>query len=52
MYQDCKQRNALPHEGGVLDQPADLMRWFRILDERVAKFKQEQQDRETREWPK
>lgn len=50
LYQDCKQRNALPGEGGVLDQRADLMRWFRVLDERVAEFKKEQADRERLEW--
>lgn len=36
LYQDCKQRNALPVAGGVLDQPEEIMRWFRVLDEIVA----------------
>lgn len=46
LYQDCKQRDSLPHQGGVLDQRADLMRWFRVLDECVAEFKKEQSERE------
>ena len=45
LYQDCKERKALPEAGGVLDQPADLMRWFRVLDERIAAFQIEEKER-------
>lgn len=50
LYQDCKQRNSLPEQGGVLDQPAELMHWFRTLDERIAQHKRRQADRERLEW--
>lgn len=36
LYQDCKERGALPVVGGVMDQPAEIMAWFRVLDEMVA----------------
>ena len=50
LYQDCRQRMALPEGGGLMDQPADLMRWFRVLDERVASHKREESEREKLEW--
>ena len=39
LYQDCKERRCLPDAGGVLDQSADIMLWFRILDERFAEHR-------------
>ena len=41
LYQDCKQRSVLPKSGGLFDQPADIIRWFRIIDDHVAKRQQE-----------
>jgi len=44
LYQDCKERRALPEAGGVMDQRADLMQWFRVIDERIAMRKREKPD--------
>jgi hypothetical protein len=46
LHQECKHRNALPEAGGVNDQPEEIMRWFRVIDERVAKVKREKEERE------
>lgn len=50
LYQDCKERKSLPEQGGVMDQSADLMRLFRALDETLAEFRKNQEERERREY--
>jgi hypothetical protein len=50
LYQDCKSRNALPRSGGIMDQDADIIRWFRVIDDKIAKRKQEADDREKLKW--
>ena len=39
LYQECQKRNAMPSAGGVMDQPADLMRWFRVIDAKREEHK-------------
>lgn len=44
LYQRCKERDSLPHSGGVLDQPEDIMREFDLIDERVAVFRKKKEE--------
>lgn len=44
LYQDCKACGVLPDSGGLLDQSADLMRWFRVIDGKV-KLKHDEEQR-------
>jgi hypothetical protein len=41
IYLMCKEFNCLPHEGGLLDQPAHLMSAFSIIREIVNQYEQE-----------
>lgn len=50
LYETCKNRNALPEQGGVLDQSVELMYWFDTIDGIVAKFKEEKREREETLW--
>lgn len=37
LYNRCQARQALPYQGGVLDQPERLMRFFDIIDAEIGK---------------
>jgi hypothetical protein len=50
LYDTCAHRNALPEKGGVMDQPAEMMRWFKIIDAVIDKHKQEKEEREKAKW--
>lgn len=39
LYQDCRERAALPEAGGIMDQNAETMMWFRVLDEKLAEHR-------------
>lgn len=35
----CRSNKCLPHEGGLLDQPAWLMDYFDVIDSAEAKYR-------------
>jgi hypothetical protein len=39
LYQRCEKRNVLPNAGGILEQPEDIMNYFDVIDEEIAKSK-------------
>lgn len=50
LYEECRQRGALPQPGGVFDQPAMLMGWFSVIDRVVADHKRKQAEQRELEW--
>jgi hypothetical protein len=43
-YQRCEARKCLPYEGGVLDQPEDILAAFDVIDGEVTQFEQRKKE--------
>lgn len=45
IYNKCRNNNALPCAGGVLDQPAWIMGLFEVIDNQKSEFNKAQNER-------
>lgn len=45
LWKRCRDRQALPESGGILDQPEEIMRAFDAIDETIDRFRKTESDR-------